>query len=456
VNDFLERVGENIRARGLFRPGQAILVAVSGGVDSMVLLHALHRLSAKNRWKLTVAHFNHQLRGAESDADESLVRKASLKMGLPFVSERWGGGRGRQIKESGLEMAARRARHDFWRRVMERLVIPTAALAHHADDQAELFFLRLIRGAGTEGLSGMKWTSGVLGNGRQMVRPLLNVTKAELLAQASVHHISFREDDSNRDRRRERNRIRHELLPRLREQHDPAIVSTILRTMDILGADSDCIRETAARWLQRERRAGFERLHPAVQRECVRRQLMQLGVAGDFQLVEFLRLNAGGKTSAGPGCTLFRDMAGRVHRQTIRRLPFNPDETVIHFTGERGKLSFGGVKITWELSEAKAGARLPRPAAGREFFAADHLWPRCRLRHWRPGDRFQPIGMSAPVKLQDLFTNEKVPRERRRELLVAETMAGEIFWVEGLRLGEQFKLDKATARRLKWHWQRLS
>lgn len=140
MSDLTGHIETSIRDRRLFRDGQRILAAVSGGVDSMVLLDCLHRLSKTHRWKLTVAHFNHQLRGAASDADELLVRKTARKLKLPFVA---GHGNVRELaRESGVsvEMAARKLRHDFFAATAVKLRIPTVALAHHADDQVELFF----------------------------------------------------------------------------------------------------------------------------------------------------------------------------------------------------------------------------------------------------------------------------------------------------------------------------
>src|SRR5262249_50888065 len=137
--------------------GQKILVAVSGGVDSMVLLHLLHGLSQKQKWQITVAHLNHQLRGRSSDADEKLVVRTARDLGLPLVAGRADVKRLVKTSKLSLEMAARKTRHEFLANTAARLKIPTIALAHHADDQVELFFLRLLRGSGSEGLAGMKW-----------------------------------------------------------------------------------------------------------------------------------------------------------------------------------------------------------------------------------------------------------------------------------------------------------
>jgi tRNA(Ile)-lysidine synthase len=174
VTDLLQRVEQNVQNRRLLKRSDRILVGVSGGLDSMVLLHALQRLLSRHCWRLTVAHFNHQLRGRSSDADEKLVRQTAAALKLPFVAGRADvGGFARKSKLS-IEMAARKLRHDFFARTARERKIHIIALAHHADDQVELFFLRLLRGAGGEGLAGMKWRApSPVDSTITLVRPLL-------------------------------------------------------------------------------------------------------------------------------------------------------------------------------------------------------------------------------------------------------------------------------------------
>src|SRR5436309_9927759 len=175
----------------------------------MVLLDLLHRLAPRHRWQLIVAHFNHQLRGAASDADERLVRRVAGRLGLPFARDCWPREDHRKTQRSGLEMAARLARHQFLSRTARASGAPTIALAHHADDQAELFFLRLLRGAGGDGLAGMKWRGpSPVDPHLTLVRPLLDLRKTEIVACAKERHIRFREDASNRDERHDRNWLR--------------------------------------------------------------------------------------------------------------------------------------------------------------------------------------------------------------------------------------------------------
>ena len=459
MTDLLQHVEDAIQTHCRLKRGDRLLVAVSGGLDSLVLLHVLHGLAPRHRWQLTVAHFNHRLRGPSSDADEQLVRRTAARLKLSFVA---GGADvksfARQSKLS-LEMAARKLRHEFLARAARERKIRTVALAHHADDQVELFFLRLLRGTGGEGLAGMKWSSpSPVDAGLPLVRPLLDVGKAELRRYAGENKIRFREDATNALSGPPRNRVRNELLPLLRKKYQPGLGKTVLRLMEIVGAESEFAGEAARRWLKG--RAGqpvrpqFEMLPVAVQRKVLQSQLFELGVPADFELVEQLRRAADVPVSSGPGFFVLREAAGRVGLRTKSSAPFNAREAVLHLAGRAGSALFDGVRLDWRF-QAGPGSIRPRRQPAREGFDADRVGGAITLRHWRPGDRFQPIGLKLPVKLQDLFTNLKILRARRRALVVAVAGNGEIFWVEGLRISENFKLTPQTQRRLVWRWRQL-
>ena len=151
---------------------------------------------------------------------------------------------------------------------------------------------------------------------------------------------------------------------------------------------------------------------------------------------------------------MVRDMAGRVSVHESTDSDFDGSAQRVQIEGRAGEVLFGGTRISWELEPAPAGTfRAYKKTLNCKRFDADKVGVDIVLRHWRPGDRFRPLGMPAAVKLQDLFTNEKVPRARRRELAVGATAKGELFWVEGLRVGEAFKLDKKTRYQLKWGWK---
>jgi len=252
VSELLERVERAVTERRLFARGQKILAAVSGGTDSMVLLRILHLLAPEHHWRILVAHFNHRLRGRASGADERLVRRTAARLGLEYVAG------GADVKQAAtrsglsLEMAARKLRHEFLAQTARRHRVAVLALAHHADDQVELFFLRLLRGTGGEGLAGMKWRSrSPADQSIFLVRPLLDCTKAELLAFARAGKVTYRDDASNASVDILRNRVRHQLLPLLRKQYQPGVDKLVLRLMELVGAESEVVGELARDFLGR-------------------------------------------------------------------------------------------------------------------------------------------------------------------------------------------------------------
>jgi len=214
----------------------------------------------------------------------------------------------------------------------------------------------------------------------------------------------------------------------------------------------------------------FAELPLAIQRRLVQQQLVGLGLLPDFELVEQLRLRPEKAVSVCAGLSVTRDAAGKIRCREQGSAEFSPAQVEVTLTvhpGEKtsaetvvgapvqGEVEFGGRKFRWRV-ELRRRFELPREkltgesSVIREYFDADKIGGEMVLRHWRPGDRFQPIGLKSAVKLQDLFVNAKIPAMRRRELVLATTKADAIFWVEGLRIGEQFKLTPQTRRRLVW------
>jgi tRNA(Ile)-lysidine synthetase-like protein len=187
-------------------------------------------------------------------------------------------------------------------------------------------------------------------------------------------------------------------------------------------------------------------------------QWLRLGQAPEFDLVERLRARAGEPVAVGPEQWVSRDAGGLLRIHKIEAPNFDKAKRSIVLTSKSSRLEFGGLALAWEIVEAghegrpDSAAHASKPRV--EYFDADKVGRKILLRHWQPGDRFHPIGMKASRKLQDLFTDLKVPRDERHRRIVAATSAGELFWVEGLRMAEGFKLEPDTVRRLRWEWRR--
>jgi tRNA(Ile)-lysidine synthase len=245
--DLPQQIAAVIGAKKLFRDGQKIFVAVSGGLDSMALLALLHSLAPARGWQLTVAHFNHQLRGKAGDADERLVRKTAKSLGLPDGCRRAGPVRQHARRRGwSVEMAARELRHTFLaqaasekRRVLQWPwpIMPMT--------RSKLSSCACLRGAGSRGLGGMNWIAPSPADpGILLVRPLLECHKSDLESFAQAHRIPFSEDETNAGLNILRNRVRHELLPLLRKNYQPALDRCVLRMMELARSGNALVQET--------------------------------------------------------------------------------------------------------------------------------------------------------------------------------------------------------------------
>jgi len=456
----LDRVESVVFAEGLLPVGSRGVVAVSGGRDSMVLLHLLSRWRDRGRWQLVVASLDHGLRGEAGAADVALVQETSTALGLEFRGAREDVPTVRKAGES-LEAVARRVRHAFLARVARETGCGWIALGHHAGDQAELFLMRLLRGAGAEGLGGMREQgSSPEDPGLRLVRPLLSCPSKVIGALAEAWSVKWREDASNADTQFLRNRVRHELLPLLESQYQPVVEEVLGRVQTVLRDQADWMRSMAVAWGERRGSAlteRFEDLPVAMQREVIRVQAKSLGADLEFSDIESLRRTAVRSCLLDGGKRLRRMDDGGL--QVVEPEPecsaFREEWLDVGMWGEAGEALFGGGRLRWRRFKGVFGraSELEGDWSRGECLDAACLGNRVRLRHWRPGDRFTPIGLGASAKLQDLFTNALVPARERRVRVLAETEGGDVFWVQGLRIGEAAKITAATRETMAWLWE---
>ena len=434
--------------------GTKLVVAVSGGVDSMVLLHQLSRAVPDPPKTLLVCHFDHRLRGEASTADRLLVEATAKSLGLGYRA----GFPSKPPAESGtsLEVWARRERLAFLQRCARSINARFIITGHTLDDQLELFFLRLFRGEASS-LGGMRERDPFpFDPALTLLRPWVSVPKTELLAEAERSGIPHQEDASNADPSFRRNWVRHRLLPFILEEYGPGLGATVHRVSEILAEESAHLDSEAARWLAQPERLGrmaFDQLPVALQRRILWRQFRDASVVPVFEAIERLRSAPGMTVTLEGGFQARLKPDGRLellrHKTPAPSVPASPRSVDL---AECRETSFDGVRFQWCFCWAKPIAH----SRGRkkEQFDADAVGPGIVLRHWLPGDRFQPSGFSKAAKLQDLFVSAKIPRAARHRLIVACRRDGEIFWVEGLRIAERFKLGPETVRCLEWRWQR--
>lgn len=453
------RVAAFLRQVAGVRAGDRLLVALSGGLDSAVLLDLLAGLRGELELHLRAAHFDHQLRPG-SAADSRFACQLAAARGLPIScgsGEVAGHARRQRLS---LEAGARQLRYDFLDEVARATGCQYIVLGHHAGDQAETLLLHLLRGSGAAGLGAMR----PLRQGRYL-RPLLEIERSILAAYAQAEGIEFREDPSNADLRFARNRVRRELIPQLQARYNPRLIQALGRTARILQAEDEFLAgmaQEALRTVVCERSPlkivlaapPLVNYHIAVQRRIVRMLFEAQGQGPfDFDLLEVV-LELARRPASGPVSLAAGWRAQRCGERLILRcgqLP--PVEAQIQCPG-RTALPSRNCTLVAELLPA---ARFPglRPGLGgwRAAFDAEALAGPLTLRSPRPGDRFQPLGLQGRKKLSDFLIDRKWPRLLRDELLLL-TCGGQLAWVAGLEIGHPFRVRPESRRLLLLELQR--
>ena len=436
---FLRTIAATIARRRLLRPRDSVLVAVSGGPDSVALLTALAAL-LEGRSRMGVAHVNHRLRGAESARDERFVVALAARLGLDLVILD-----GRVSQGGNLEERAREIRYRLLLEAAREGGYEKIATGHTRDDQAETFLLRLLRGAGARGLAGIP---SARADG--VIRPLLDVRRRDVVAFLARRNLRFRRDRSNADPHFTRNRVRRRLLPMLEREFNPRIRDTLARTAEILAEEDELLDAKAERRLARSTRderldvAALRNSPAAIARRVVRLWLERVrgsrrGPSGEHvDAVLVLAEGTKGGSLTLPGGIVRK--SGSFLRWLGRKTPVNLPRRSIALSIP-GEAAFG----EYHFRAREVRARAARPSRWRAVFDADVLARRLDVRVPRAGDRVRPIGLGGTKKLQDVFVDARVDREIRATYPVVER-AGEIIWVPGLVRSDVAPVTNASRR----------
>jgi tRNA(Ile)-lysidine synthase len=469
VSRLAENVLEYIRRQALLRAGDRAGIAVSGGADSVALLRLLLELCNELGIVLSVVHFNHNLRGMESDADERFVAQLARHHELELLCDREDVAEHAEVQHLGTEAAARELRYRYFRRVMTEERLNCIATGHTLDDQAETVLLRLVRGAGTRGLAGIypgitfnrlreppwnqaKFSQDELTNHQlsvnssrfSVIRPLLRTGRAQLETYLKEIGQDWREDSSNRDLRHARNRVRHGILPRLERTLNPKVKEALAEAAEIARAEEEYWETEVDRLLPKvwepgtRRMTGVSKLPLAVRRRVLRAAAESLNLRLEFRQVEEILGLAGGSSTMLP--------EGWVVSKSTDKDKCGLQFELSSETGASADYEYG-LAVPGVVQVPEAGAWFEAtivPGDTAPGYNPDHAFdPRLlrkelTVRNWRAGDRFWPAHSKSEKKVKELLQERKLAA-RDRKLWPVVVSGREIVWMRGFPAPARFR-----------------
>ncbi|MEQ5792419.1 tRNA lysidine(34) synthetase TilS [Muricauda sp. NFXS6] len=426
---FKEHIDQEIS----FLKGKKLLLACSGGLDSVVLMH----LCEATNLNIVLAHCNFKLRGGESDGDEDFVRQLAFKFGIQVFVKQFETEQYAEKQRLSVQMAARKLRYQWFDELLLAKGFDYVLTAHHADDNLETFLINLSRGTGIDGLSGIPEVNG------QVVRPLLPFSRSEILEYAESEGIAWREDSSNASSKYLRNKIRHQLVPPLKELH-PTFLQNFLNTQNHLQQTNDLVTNHLNEVKSKLFKSRDGNIKMAIS-ELEQLQPLESYLYGLFQGYGFTEWNdVAGLLTAESGKQVF----SKTHRLLkdrdcliLSKIESQPNGTYpVHWDKCHNELP---VQLKLELVDA-----IDEQAKNVVFLDKEKLMFPLALRNWEKGDYFYPFGMQGKKKLSKFFKDEKIDlfSKEKQWLLCSDN---KIVWVVGKRADERFKVEDSTRQILK-------
>lgn len=452
----LQKIIETIKGNAMFNKGDKIIVGVSGGPDSMCLLHILNTLRNTYFIDIVAAHLNHGLRGKDADEDEEYVKKFCEKNNIEFYSKRvnidelsntWG---------ISSEMAGREARYSFFQELFRKLDANKIAIAHNANDQCETILMRIIRGTGLEGLEGIKPVRDGI-----YIRPLIKITRDEIEEYCDKNNINPRIDKTNLENIYSRNKVRLELIPYIKENFNSHIIEVVNRLGENIKVDNDFIEKKSKEFFGKycivapnkvkikseafnEHKALLSRMiRKAV--EVVKGNLVNFERVHVEYVISMQRGNTGKEIELPGGIRALNNygeiILSKEDKNQIKR------DLRIYEINLNEKKKIGKFNIEASILDKKFLERVKENSL-EQYFDYQKINGNINLRYRKEGDKFQPLGMKGTKKLKDIFIDLKIPKELRDNIPII-CIGEEIAWIVGYRISDKFKVDKSTNKILK-------
>ncbi|MBI2931648.1 MAG: tRNA lysidine(34) synthetase TilS [Planctomycetes bacterium] len=477
--NILKKVFLTIEGYDLIRPNETVVLAVSGGPDSVAMLHILRDINKMEQlgWKMHVAHFNHGIRGKAADEDEEFVRQLAAKLDVPFHVEHANVKGLKEGQKVSLEEAGRNARLSYLGNLGMKLGAQKVALGHNMDDQAETILHRIIRGTGLRGLKGMS-PIRLISRKHDLffVRPLVELERHEIETYLRERQITFRIDQSNADISITRNRLRHKLIPLIESEFNPRVKSALVKLGQTAGSFYLLLREIAnevyenAKMLAGEGEVclsveEFAKLPPAIQTLIIDKAVKTvLGIMPQLHFEHYLEIiGLCDERSFHKAVRLPKGLEARRESYLIKIYKPKEEPPPLKFTSRKLRVPGStvirklNIEIEAEIEEGKIlGLReyVQNKDFSEEAIDLEKVTGALQVRLRRKGDSFLPLGARGSCKLKKFFIDNKVPRSMRdRVPIVAD--GKRIVWVVGYRIGDDVKITEATQRVLKLKVKRL-
>ncbi len=448
----IDRVLKTIKDHSMFTPGDKVIAAVSGGPDSICLLHILNILKSSLNIGLIAAHVNHGLRGEEADGDEEYARKVCDSFGVPFFSRKTDITVLAAKKGISLELAGREARYDFFNELLSEHKADKIALAHNANDQAETILMRIIRGTGLEGLVGIKPVrDGVF------VRPLIQICRHDIENYCNKNNLKLRIDRTNLDNIYTRNKVRLDLIPFIEENFNKDFINTLNRMSDILKKDNEYLEFVSGEVFERScelkkdriviKKEAFsekEAILARVIRVCINKLAGNINNIEKVHIYDIIKLHnhSTGKHIELPNNLTAVNNYGDINLKFKTKAALtNKNEYKIEINDCKVIEDFN-LKIETREIDASEDQNL-KSGNFVKYFDKDKITGDITLRYRRDGDRIIPSGMSGSKKVKDLFIDLKIPKDERDRIPII-CFGNEISWILGVRVSERFKVSKNT------------